>query len=244
MPLSLMTNLGLDGYSDGVASGAATLLSKFSAYYDLTDNSTSNDLVAGNNLTATGSPSFLGGSTPAGYVQLTAASSQYLSRATFAAVEPQASQSLCVCAWVYADTLPAGMPIVGKWRSGDNEYLLQFNATSARFLGRNAANTATTIITNGATLVTGAWNYIVCGYDFLNAQLYFSLNGAAKTTAAAGTGLRVGGTALFQVGRQDTATTMNGRITRVGIGRFVPIAAEITHLYNAGAGRLYSEITI
>jgi len=234
----------LFGDAQGGFAANPTLRSKFSFYADLTDEATTADAVAGNNLTDNGGVIFAFGGIPAGRSQYVAASLQFLSRATFGAVEPVLDQSYCMAAWVYLDALTSNMPVVTKWRPVNNfEYLLQLNGTSQmRMLVRNAANNANVVATSPTTLTTGTWNFFVVGFDAAAAQVYISANGGARTNTAATQ--RIGGTAEFRIGSSDAAIYMDGWITRVGFGRFVPTAAEITHLFNAGAGRLYSEITI
>jgi|GEM_PF-5447360 len=234
----------LFGDAQGGFAANPTLRSKFTFYADPDDGDPPLvDSVAGNNLTNNGAVTFVAGGTPAGYSNYVAASLQFLSRATFGAVEPVLDQSYCMAAWVYLDALTSNMPIAGKWRPSNFEYLMQLNGTSQmRFLVRNSANSANLIATSPTTLTTGTWNFFVAGFDASASQVYISTNGGARTNTAGSP--RIGGTADFRIGHSDGAIYMDGRITRVGFGRFVPTAAEITHLFNAGAGRLYSEITI
>jgi len=233
----------LFGDAQGGFAANPTLRSKFSFYADLTDGSTTTEAVAANDLTNNAVVTFVAGGTPVGYSNYVAASLQFLSRATFGAVEPVLDQSYCMAAWVYLDALTSSMPIAGKWRPSNFEYLMQLNGTSQmRVLVRNAANTVNVIATSPTTLTKETWYFFVAGFDASTSQIYISTNGGARTNTAATQ--RVGGTAEFRIGSADAASYMDGRITRVGFGRFVPTAEEITHLFNAGAGRLYSEITI
>ena len=240
--------IGKGDGSGGSGGGVATLKGKIAAAYDLTSGSTTTDAVAGNNLTNNGVTTFVAGGTPSGYGQFVTASSQYLSRATTPALEVAAGQSFMISAWVYLDNLITdNKVVVGKDLLGAREYNLYHGQVSNAFAFFVTTSTGLQQITNvSVTPVVSTWYHLLAWFDAGLQTVNLVINNGTLNSAAA-TGNAVVTTTEFNIGRiayVGANQYMGGRITRVALGRFVPTAAEIAHLYNAGAGRLYSEITI
>ena len=236
------------GDGSGGSGGGATLKSKFTFYANLNSTDTTTDTVAGNNLTNNGVVTFVAGGTPSGYGQFVTASSQYLSRATTPALEMAAGQSFMISAWVYLDNLLTdNKVVVGKDLLGAREYNLYHAQASNAFAFFVTTSTGFQQISNGSvTPVAATWYHLLAWFDSTLQTVNLAINNGTASSAAA-TGNAVATTTEFDIGRiayVGANQYMGGRITRVALGRFVPTAAEITHLYNAGAGRLYSEITI
>jgi len=238
----------LFGDAQGGFAANPTLRSKFSFYADLTDGSTTTEAVAANDLTNNAVVTFVAGGTPAGYSKYVVASSQYLSRASFGAVEVVAGQSFCISAWVNLDDLlTANKAIVGKDVSGGREYYLSHVVGTNRFtLDLNVGGTMRTV-TNATVPLKETWYHVVAWFDAGTGRMSITVDNGTPVVSLVLSGNLVPSSTEFNIGSRRFVGNINfmgGRITRVGIGRFVPTAAEITHLFNAGAGRLYSEITI
>jgi len=239
----------LFGDAQGGFAANPTLKSRFSFYADLTDSSTTTESVAGNDLTNNGVVTFVAGGTPAGYSNYVVASSQYLSRASVGAVEVVAGQSFCISAWVYLDDLlTANKAIVGKDISGGREYYLYHLQSVNRFTVEfNIGGTIRQQQYAGTVPTKETWYHVVAWFDASTGRMSTTVNDGTPVVSSVIAGNLVPSSTEFNIGSRRFAGNnnfMGGRITRVGIGRFVPTAAEITHLFNAGSGRLYSEITI
>ena len=238
----------LFGDAQGGFAANPTLRSKFSFYADLTDGSTTTEAVAANDLTNNAVVTFVAGGTPAGYSKYVVASSQYLSRASFGAVEVVAGQSFCISAWVNLDDLlTVNKTIVGKDISGGREYHFFHNQPTNRFRFDLNVGGVFNQVVHGTVPIKETWYHVVAWFDAGTGRMSITVDNGTPVVSLVLSGNLVPSSTEFAIGRRQIVGNnnfMGGRITRVGIGRFVPTAEEITHLFNAGAGRLYSEITI
>jgi hypothetical protein len=160
-----------------------------------------------------------------------------------------------IVTFVKATTLPgsgATMGLVGKWTTGDLEYLLFIDNTAGTirfmFRVRDTANTTTTTVTASTfgTPSTATMYFIHAYHDPTGNIIGIAVNNGAANTQATTGGVRDGG-AAFEVGRQDGGSYFNGQVAQLAIFKHATTlltAAQLTYLYNAGAGRDYSELGI
>lgn len=153
------------------------------------------------------------------------------------------------CAWVNAESLGAFATIAAKHNgltTVGSEWGLFFNNSGAgSFRLSLYQGVATTLSVTASTLgipVTATWYFLVCGYDATNDLGFIQGNNGAADTGAFAGGINDTATA-FRLGAVDTATLCwDGLIDQAGYWKRVLTADERTFLYNAGAGRAYSEL--
>lgn len=197
---------------------------------------TGNDLTDVN--TVTSNPGKVGNA-----AQFVKINNEELTRADNASLSVGAGVSVTFTAWVYMDTLPANVGVLGKW-APDNEYALAYSAITANrfeFAVRNPANTVTTTSpanTFGAPS-TATWYFIMAQYDQSNLRI--SVNNGVVDQVAYSAGIR-DAAGLFRIGGYSVAS-WDGRIDQVGFWKRALTAAEITQLYNSGNGLSYAAMT-
>lgn len=154
-----------------------------------------------------------------------------------------------IAAWVNLESLGT-RTIVSKFSTGasSREYTLQEVGTGASARLRfsvdsngTAIDTAVNADTFGA-VSTATWYFVVAWHDSVNNVIGISVNDISDTAAhSAGV---FDGTAAFAIGARVNADGdyFDGIIDEVGFWKRVLTSAEITELYNAGAGRDYAYI--
>jgi len=91
------------------------------------------------------------------------------------------------------------------------------------------------------------WYFVVAQHDSVNNLISIQINNGTRNTVSHSGGVYAGTSAL-NIGAHVGGNYMNGRIAKVGIWKSaagnggVLTAAQLTSLYNAGAGRTYSEL--
>jgi hypothetical protein len=174
--------------------------------------------------------------------QFTAASSEYLSVADNAALS-MGNIEFTVSAWVYLDSKTATRTILSK-RVGvgtGGEYSLVYDNSSDRFLFAVFDSTTGINIATANTFgspSTATWYFIVGKVEA--GTLKVSVNGGAFDSVAKT--VTIPDTAApFLIGAQQSVPTLffDGRIDAVGIWKRALTSAEVTELYNAGAGKEY-----
>jgi hypothetical protein len=86
---------------------------------------------------------------------------------------------------------------------------------------------------------TGVWYFLAGGWD--GANVWISRNNAGTVTSALANGVQDAAFA-FNLGAFNAANFLNGQIDSAGIWKRTLTAAELTFLWNSGAGRTYAEI--
>lgn len=200
------------------------------------------DAVGGNSLTdnntVTQNPGKLGGA-----AQFTAANSEYLSIADNAALS-MGNIEFTACAWVYLDSKTAARTVCAKRGvagvSG-GEFSLVYDNSADRFLfsifdSTTGANTATASTFGSPS--TGTWYFLV---GMVEAGLVkISVNGGAFNTTAKSVTIPDSAHAFYIGAQQPTPTFFwDGRIDALGIWKRALTSAEVTELYNGGAGKEY-----
>ncbi len=117
------------------------------------------------------------------------------------------------------------------WRVNTNGsvFFYAWNAAAEFKSGCNLAN---------GTIEAGAWHFVIVQYDASNDTRYTSVNDGTPDSEVVESGFRTGGTANFNIGGRSGAYT-DSDIDEVSYYNRVLSSAEITALYNLGAGRFY-----
>lgn len=177
-------------------------------------------------------------------VQLTIASSQWLSRASTSDLA-MGNIDFTIAAWVYADSLGIDSYIVSKWSTGSEEYSLGYsNGSGFIFIINNFAKFVIETVVGVPS--TATWYFVVAQHDSVSDLVKISVNAGTFRTAATAGQFPAAGSEGFAVGdskQAGTASKWNGRIDEVGIWKRALSSAEITELYNSGSGRDYAYIT-
>ena len=174
--------------------------------------------------------------------QFTAANSEYLSRASEAALQ-MGDIDFTLAAWVYLDAVGADRTILGKHdaaTAAGSEFMMRYNHATTRFrFALLNASVSTTVDANPFGAPSTATWYLVMGrYDAAADLMGISVNAGAEDTAAqtGGTNVLTNG---FHVGALNTLAHFSGRIQRVGMWKRLLTADERSWLYNGGRGRNY-----
>jgi len=199
------------------------------------DDQGSNDLTDNNTVTSnTGKIGNAG--------QFTAANSEYLSLADNADLST-GDIDFTFAMWVYGDTLASGADfrgIISKWEGSNQEYILQNNGVTSRLIwsvGSSGSNRTDLTASSFGAPSTSTWYFIVCGHDAANDQIFISVNDGTVDTASHSGGV-FNGASAFEIGHhQQGFQYWDGRVDEVGFWKKKLSAAEITELYNAGAGK-------
>ncbi|HEU4594597.1 MAG TPA: LamG-like jellyroll fold domain-containing protein [Pyrinomonadaceae bacterium] len=170
------------------------------------------------------------------------ASSEYLSCADNADLST-GDVDFMGAGWFQLMTKTASMDLVAKWgASGNFEYILTYDQATDRFIffvSNNGTTTASVIANTFGSPSIGTWYFVVFYHDATGNLIGISVNNGAFNTTAHTTGV-FNSTAPFQIGaRAVSPSYFNGRADAVGFWKRLLSAAEITELYNAGAGREY-----
>jgi hypothetical protein len=187
--------------------------------------------------TVTQNPGKLGGA-----AQFTAANSEYLSVADNAALS-MGNIEFTVCAWVLLDSKTAPRTVCSKRIGGvsGGEFSLVYDNSADRFAfsifdSTTGINTATANTFGSPS--TGTWYFVVGKVEA--GAVKISVNaGAFDSTAKTVT--IPDSAAAFLIGAQQSTPVFfwDGRIDAVGLWKRALTSAEVTELYNGGAGREY-----
>lgn len=185
-----------------------------------------------------------------GSAQFTAANSEYLSRASEAALQT-GDIDFTWAAWVRYDTGIATddrSRIISKFVAGNWEYILDLadNSTVERFrfnVSSTGSDLSGVIANTFGTPPTASWCFVIGNHNSTANTIGIQVNNGTEDTASYTLGVYAG-SSVFNVGRDESGVYYhNGRISRVGFWKRILTAAERTWLYNAGAGRVYSELS-
>ena len=105
------------------------------------------------------------------------------------------------------------------------------------------SDTVTTVTSTG-TVATGAWYMLTWAYDSVNDLMQLQIDAGTADTAAQATGFSTN-SGTNQIGSNGVvqASTLDGRVAMLGFWTRLLSGAEVTSLYNGGAGRSYSELS-
>jgi len=210
------------------------------------------DSYGTNTLTNNGVATFTSGKVGNAFT-LVAASSQYLSRASAADLNP-GNNDFWLAAWVKLATKPAVAGVMCKYNSGGNNkgfslYYVGGATDRFRFLVSNdgSADVIVTADTFGAPS-DSTWYFLFAYHDAASNTINISVNGGAFDSLAHTTGV-FDSTADFTVGQGDLVGPTffwDGQIDEASYGKSTPggIASRATEirdqLYNGGNGRTFT----
>jgi len=147
--------------------------------------------------------------------------------------------------WFRWDTFSGAPRIVGKWQpASDQEWNLFVNSGNIQFQYADSTGATATNLDSGITVSasTSVWTFVVCGYDSVNDQVFVQVNHNPPVVAALVGGIK-NGVGPFNIGGYNNGNnTLTGGVDQAGIWKRVLNQAEITYLYNNGAGRTLSEM--
>jgi hypothetical protein len=179
----------------------------------------------------------------------TQANNESLSIADNAALSMGVNQSFTIAMWVKQTSLDAGV-LVGKSGgvSGNGEFEIRSVSSCFRlrtwsgagFSGLSEVNDSA----DGAP-TTGVWYFVVAGYDDVLDQLFISRNAGTVYTTGSVTSGAFDNDGTFALGALGNIGSgfLDGSIDQAGVWKRVLTPAEITQLYNAGAGLSYAAMT-
>lgn len=202
----------------------------------------------GLNLTNNGAATFVTGKV-GNAVNLVSASSQYLSHADNA-VHDMGDIDFTLAAWFQLTTKPAAnMAILSKFLATGNQrgYSLLWQQSTDRMIwqmspdGTSAAMITVTASNFGIPSLA-TWHFAVLRYDATGNSMSLSVDDGTPNTAAQAGGAFLNTTA-FEIGRSNATSLLNGLADEVGGWKRRLSDAEITDLYNGGAGRDYTYIS-
>lgn len=196
-------------------------------------------------LTAWWDAAATGGVQSDGAVSFTAACKHYLSVADSATVS--ATTVLDLCLWVYLESVGANRVFVAKGTqigtAANLEYCLYYSHTGTNFkFSVSNGSTITTVTDTGAAPSTATWYFLHCGLK-ADGTLFISRNNGAEITSASCPAIQDGANAFVLGCLTTDATYCDGRLDSLALSKTTPSTAEVTALYNAGAGRTYADLT-
>jgi hypothetical protein len=236
--ISTTNNGGLSNPSSlsYIASAALHLLNTLISYWKMDEAGaiTRQDSQGTNHLTQVNGVNAGAGIINNGAVFLTA-SAKYLEIASNASL--QATGDLTFSAWAKLDDLTSNKVILAKQDSTTQEYFL-FHGSAIGFNFSVNSNG----VSVGAPATINTWYHLVAWYNSSDSKCYLRVNDATTYVSAATSSL-VTTTANFRIGARGNVGTefyFSGLIDEVGLWKRVLTSAEITALYNGGAGLPFS----
>lgn len=220
-----------------LAGKRSLLLDNLVAYWKLEEASgTRVDATGrGNDLTANNSPGNAAG-VQGNALSVVQASSQSLTRAVSSDLL-LGDTDYTVTAWLNATQITNNKGVVGNGDGASTwDYQIYIDTSSIRAsITRNGA--AGAVLTWGTPIVAGTWYFVVMTYTVATRFLRLSVdNGTMLAADNAGAHNQTGTT--FSIGRRPQgSSSMAGSIDEVGVWKRILTSAEITALYNSGAGR-------
>lgn len=204
-----------------------------------------NDSHGSNNLTNINSVAFVTGLVGnAGDFELSLTA--YLSHTSNASLQ-MGDIDFTICAWVNPESGSGiTMQIVAKDddAASSRDYTLDLSSLVPRFYinGGGGGLEATT----ASALSTATWYFLVARHDAAGDQVSICVNDGTVFTGNTGGAVPHTSAAEFRIGAREYLSFENhfdGLIDQVGLWKRKLSAAEITELYNAGAGRSYAYIS-
>jgi hypothetical protein len=174
-------------------------------------------------------------------IQFTASDKAYLSVASNSSLQTGDIDFEIGC-WVYLDSTST-KTIAGKWDYGKNEYIFYVVSGKFTFSVTPDGSASTTVTANTfGNLSTSVWYFVRCWNDSVGNVIGISVNGISDTVSYS-SGVYIG-TSAFCVGYHSAADLyFSGRVDSLYLAKRIFSAAEATWMYNAGAGRIYNDLT-
>lgn len=154
-----------------------------------------------------------------------------------------------IAGWFRFKTKVTTQAILQKWLVTGNQrsYEIDFLVTSDRLrfllsVDGTSTNQVVVLANNFGAISVDTWLFIEAGYDAANNLMHISVNNGTPDTGAQ-TGGAFASTAKFTLGRRGTLDALfNGYVDEVGLWKRLLTAADITRLYNGGAGLPFATI--
>ncbi len=147
--------------------------------------------------------------------------------------------------WVAGANFAAGQGSFGGQYDGTqpgSSWLVFASGGGAKVIGFSSDSTQKNI-TSAALIADGTtWNHVIVGYDASIKTLFMQVNGAARQTAVATADLPSIATA-FQMCNDTTGEPFTGGMCQSAFWNRALSTANVTKLYNAGAGFPFSSFT-
>ena len=179
--------------------------------------------------------------------QFTAANSEYLSRASEAALQTGDIDFTLAC-WLYMDTRssgPASSAFLTKHAGGTSgEYYIRDDYANDKIVfAVNDAAGADSVYANSLGIPSATTLYFIVAWrDKTAGKINIQINNGTVDQVNSTRIPNTGANAAFNIGRRGNATDYtDGRVSRVGFWKRMLTASERTWLYNNGTGRFYSE---
>jgi hypothetical protein len=223
------------------------LLNTLVSYWKLDEASgTRNDTVATNHLGPLNSPLGVSGKINNG-CQFVAASNQLLGLADNASL--RVTSDFTFSFWAKLNTLPAGGAFAitkdDGGATGRRDYGIFHHPTAGWVF--SVTDPATTAVAVGSASSTGVWIHVLSWWDSADSKLRLRINDAI-TYVSSMTGALSQSIASLRVGADGDGVGgqlgfFDGILDEIGFWKRVLTAAEMTALYNGGAGLPYSSFT-
>jgi len=228
-------------YAKAAYGGAVTSFDSAKAIWELDEAAAATrvDSYGTNNLSDVNSVAQ--GAGPGNAAQFTAANSEYFSVADSADFNI-GSSDFWWQAWIYVDSTGVLRTIASKFQDGNNYYRLTWTAADRlKFLAVVGGTTKVDVESNGSKLAA-TWYHVLVVVDrdsTSNTKIY--INGVNDTSGTPTVSTdSIDNTGAFRVGQRNSTDFWNGRMQHLAFGKRTIEAAEVTWLYNSGAGRRFN----
>jgi len=164
-----------------------------------------------------------------------------------------AGRNIWRCGWFKFDTLSANQSLWADYGlASDRQFLLQYNNTSKKIelIWCANLNTSRVTLTHTMTPVVDVWYFIAFGRSNTNSQIWLTITAetnplptAAVTLPSPSTQQAIGLYNWHTIGANDGGSNkMDGAVNQLAVFHSDYNSDYITWLYNAGAGRQYSDL--
>jgi hypothetical protein len=145
--------------------------------------------------------------------------------------------SFSVCGWFKLHTLTGLHYFVSKWYGSEQEWLVRADPAPdvGFYISSNGVNA--TAVTYNESPVVETWYFFAAVYDSAASQIRVSVNDSTPAITAFSGPVFHGSQALGVL--TGAGALSNCAVDELGIWNRALTAAEITTLYNSGAGRTY-----
>lgn len=143
-------------------------------------------------------------------------------------------------AWLYLSSTGPGSDayVISKWGAAGSEFLLYFVAGYIRLYVNPIGGNVDAYIGMAAP---DTWQFMVAQFNNTSKIVSISINNSTFEVSGAGTGAVAASSAPFAIGATSDSASAGfyGRIDEVSLWKRLLTPAEITTLYNGGAGLAY-----
>lgn len=176
--------------------------------------------------------------------QFTRANSEYLSRASEAALQT-GDIDFSLQAWVYCDSRANQMILVGKdvdSPANSRDFTLDYDSASNRFRFYINGGSGSLLVTDTTALASATWYHVCCGHDSVGNTVWIQVDAGTLNTSGTSGVAPQSSSAEFRIGARAYASFegyFDGRIDQVGFWKR-NIQPDVSTLYNSGGGLSYA----